>query len=58
MYDISKIPDVWDNLYYDLVTHRGYIGSESCGIAETMVELIQPLSEWVTICERLWLGRV
>ena len=22
MFDTSKIPDIWDNLYYDLITHR------------------------------------
>ena len=22
MFDTSKIPDIWDNHYYDLITHR------------------------------------
>jgi hypothetical protein len=51
LYDMSKIPDVWDNLYYDMVTHRGYIGEESCKIAEIMVGLIHPLNEWVCVSE-------
>mmetsp|Transcript_11145 Transcript_11145/g.24921 ORF Transcript_11145/g.24921 Transcript_11145/m.24921 type:complete len:1196 (+) Transcript_11145:120-3707(+) len=46
-YDISKIPDVWDNLYYDMLTHRHYLGEDSCRIAEAMVDLLLPLNEWL-----------
>jgi len=49
IYDTSKIPDVWDNLYYDMLTHRTIVGNESCDLAEKMVGLIQPLNAWV--CE-------
>ncbi|CAE8642041.1 unnamed protein product, partial [Polarella glacialis] len=50
-FDPSKIPDVWDNLYYDMLTHRNYLGKESCRLAEMMVGLIHPLSEWVCLSE-------
>jgi len=50
-YDASKIPDVWDNLYYDLLTHRHYLGKEPCKLAEKMVGLIHPLNEWVCLSE-------
>uniref|UniRef100_A0A7S4SUP1 Inositol hexakisphosphate and diphosphoinositol-pentakisphosphate kinase n=1 Tax=Alexandrium monilatum TaxID=311494 RepID=A0A7S4SUP1_9DINO len=50
-YDTSKIPDVWDNLYYDMLTHRHYLGEQSCRIAEMMVGLIHPLNEWVCLSE-------
>jgi len=50
-YDASKIPDVWDNLYYDLMTHREYLGPDSCRIAESLVSLVQPLNEWVCLSE-------
>ena len=51
MFDTSKIPDIWDNLYYDLITHRRYLGSESVNIAEKMVCLVEPLAEWVADSE-------
>lgn len=50
-YDASKIPDVWDNLYYDMLTHRHYLGEKSCKIAEMMVGLLHPLNEWVCLSE-------
>lgn len=50
-YDTSKIPDVWDNLYYDMLTHRHYLGEDSCKIAEMMVGLLHPLSEWTCLSE-------
>eukprot|EP00928_Gymnodinium_smaydae_P001828 TRINITY_DN10654_c1_g5_i1.p1 TRINITY_DN10654_c1_g5~~TRINITY_DN10654_c1_g5_i1.p1 ORF type:complete len:1248 (-),score=231.10 TRINITY_DN10654_c1_g5_i1:50-3595(-) len=50
-YDASKIPDVWDNLYYDMLTHRSYLGEVTCRLAERMVELIHPLNEWVCLSE-------
>ena len=35
MFDTSKIPDIWDNLYYDLITHRfGSLGTISISIFE------------------------
>lgn len=51
LYDTSKIPDVWDNLYYDLMTHRQYLGKEACQVAESLVELVHPLNEWVCLSE-------
>lgn len=51
MFDTSKIPDIWDNLYYDLITHRSYLGAESVNIAEKMVCLVEPLAEWVADSE-------
>jgi len=50
-FDPSKIPDVWDNLYYDMLTHRHYLGEDSCRLAEMMVGLIHPLNEWVCLSE-------
>lgn len=50
-FDMSKIPDVWDNVYYDLLVHRDYLGEEPCRIAEEMVEVLQPLNEWVCLSE-------
>eukprot|EP00930_Biecheleria_cincta_P036730 TRINITY_DN25170_c0_g4_i1.p1 TRINITY_DN25170_c0_g4~~TRINITY_DN25170_c0_g4_i1.p1 ORF type:complete len:1242 (-),score=201.72 TRINITY_DN25170_c0_g4_i1:135-3860(-) len=50
-FDPSKIPDVWDNLYYDMLTHRNYLGEDSCKLAEMMVGLIHPLNEWVCLSE-------
>lgn len=50
-YDCSKIPDVWDNLWYDILQHRNILGEESCQIAEKMVGLIHPLNEWVCLSE-------
>jgi hypothetical protein len=46
-YDVTKIPDVWDNIYYDLMTHRSELGEKSCAIAEEIVDLLQPLNAWV-----------
>ncbi|CAK9014582.1 unnamed protein product [Durusdinium trenchii] len=51
MFDTSKIPDIWDNLYYDLITHRNYLGAESVEIAEKMVGLVEPLAEWIADSE-------
>merc|ERR1719422_2943156 len=50
-YDASKIPDVWDNLYYDAFTHRQFLGSESCRLAEDMLTHLHPLNEWVCLSE-------
>lgn len=50
-YDVSKIPDLWDNLYYDMVTHRSILGDNSCAIAEAMVALLHPLAQWVCLSE-------
>jgi len=50
-YDTSKIPDVWDNLYYDMITHRHYLGEESCALAERIASLLHPLNEWVCLSE-------
>jgi len=50
-YDCSKIPDVWDNLWYDILQHRNILGEEACQIAEKMVGLIHPLNEWVCLSE-------
>eukprot|EP00927_Polykrikos_kofoidii_P077887 TRINITY_DN74781_c0_g1_i1.p1 TRINITY_DN74781_c0_g1~~TRINITY_DN74781_c0_g1_i1.p1 ORF type:complete len:1170 (-),score=218.67 TRINITY_DN74781_c0_g1_i1:158-3667(-) len=51
MYDASKIPDLWDNVYYDLITHRHMVGDASCAIAEQLGDLLQPLNNWVSWSE-------
>lgn len=50
-YDASKIPDVWDNLYYDMLKHRSYLEGQPCKVAEMMVTVLHPLSEWVSLSE-------
>lgn len=50
-YNASNIPDLWDNLYYDMITHRHYLGEKSCSLAETLVALLHPLNEWVCSSE-------
>jgi len=50
-YDVSKIPDLWDNVYYDMMTHRSELGEVSTQTAETLVDLLHPLNEWVCASE-------
>lgn len=50
-YDMSKIPDVWDNVYYDMMTHRKELGEVSCAIGEKIIDLLQPLNAWVCSSE-------
>jgi hypothetical protein len=50
-FDTSQIPHIWDNLYYDMLTHRGYLGEHSCQLAEQLVSLVHPLNDWVCLSE-------
>jgi len=50
-YNTTKIPDLWDNLYYDMVTHRHYLGARACKKAEQLVSSLHPLNEWVCLSE-------
>lgn len=51
MYNTTKIPDLWDNLYYDMLTHRHYLGDRAVKKAEQLVVSIHPLNEWVCLSE-------
>jgi len=50
-YDVTKIPDIWDNLYYDLLSHRSFLSANSVRLAEKMADLLHPLNEWVCLSE-------
>eukprot|EP00927_Polykrikos_kofoidii_P065296 TRINITY_DN61072_c0_g1_i1.p1 TRINITY_DN61072_c0_g1~~TRINITY_DN61072_c0_g1_i1.p1 ORF type:complete len:1327 (+),score=249.05 TRINITY_DN61072_c0_g1_i1:183-3983(+) len=50
-YDASKIPEVWDNVYYDLLAHRSFLGPRSIEISESLAGILHPLNEWVCLSE-------
>ncbi|CAD7933163.1 unnamed protein product, partial [Amoebophrya sp. A25] len=52
MFDTSKIPEIYDNIYYDLTHRRDELASIRCiEVAEKIFNLVLPLNCWVTGAE-------
>mmetsp|Transcript_7635 Transcript_7635/g.16836 ORF Transcript_7635/g.16836 Transcript_7635/m.16836 type:complete len:1122 (-) Transcript_7635:55-3420(-) len=50
-YDVSKIPEAWDNVFYDLTQSRDLLDQTCISNAEALVPLLQPLNDWVAWSE-------
>ncbi len=50
-FDTSKIPDVWDSIYWDLLHHRPVFPADLIAIGEKLFDHIHHLSSWVSCAE-------
>eukprot|EP00403_Amphidinium_massartii_P043782 CAMPEP_0178457576 /NCGR_PEP_ID=MMETSP0689_2-20121128/47086_1 /TAXON_ID=160604 /ORGANISM="Amphidinium massartii, Strain CS-259" /LENGTH=598 /DNA_ID=CAMNT_0020083827 /DNA_START=40 /DNA_END=1834 /DNA_ORIENTATION=+ len=50
-YDYSKIPEAWDDVFYDLTQSRDYLDRKCTAKAEEIVKVLQPVNDWISWSE-------